>query len=135
MTIAEKKTYLQQYSSILNEIEGYLEERERWRTLATKITPTLSDMPKGGNNESRLVSSVEHIVSIDNRIENKIKDLRSMRENIDRAVSELEDSRYRQVIYNRFILNKRWDIIADTIGYDERWTRRLCEQALAKINL
>lgn len=47
-----KASYLKQYEHLNNQINHLLEEKERHESTAEKITPTLSDMPKGGGDSN-----------------------------------------------------------------------------------
>ncbi len=68
MTSQEKIEYLGRYKAISRRIDRLLEERAEWMARATKITPTLSDMPKGGEQPNKIQFAVEKIVEIENEI-------------------------------------------------------------------
>lgn len=48
LTSWEKKAYLERYQEVDREIDRLCEELSRWRALAIKITPILSQEPAGG---------------------------------------------------------------------------------------
>lgn len=69
LTSQEKKAYLERYKEADREIDRLCEELSRWRALATKITPVLSQEPAGsceGGNQIEL--AVEKIIALEGQI-------------------------------------------------------------------
>ena len=63
MTNQEKKQYLQQYRDLNGCINAEMEELARLRSMASKVTPTISDMPGAGSpSGDRLARAVERII-------------------------------------------------------------------------
>ena len=54
MTSQEKIKYLERYKNIDRQIQAKCDEKSKWMSRATKITPTLSDMPHGGQQENKI---------------------------------------------------------------------------------
>ena len=71
MTNADKKAYLSQYGMLNDRINRWEMEKEKWKDLSQKVSPTYSDMPKGGNGD-RLLDCVEKIIDLESRINQEI---------------------------------------------------------------
>lgn len=63
MTIKDKRAYLRRYQYIDSRVNSLCEEITRWRSLAAKITPVLSDTPKGSGGGNPLQHAVERIIA------------------------------------------------------------------------
>ena len=135
MTAEEKKAYLSQYIILGVRIEAHLEEIARLEAIATKITPTLSDMPKGGGGQSRLESVVSRLVDLEVEVSVAIKEAIKTRERIYGSIEQMQTERYKVCLYMRYILGKTWIEIADKLQCEERWVYRLHRKALEEIEL
>ena len=62
------KDYIEQYESINCHINHLIDERSRWFAMATKTSPTLSDMPKGGEQPNKIQTAIDNIAEIDEEI-------------------------------------------------------------------
>jgi len=67
--------FIQQMQYKQAEIDQLEQELERWKCRATKVTPTYSDMPKGGETSDKIQTAVEEMASIEKKIESKKSDL------------------------------------------------------------
>lgn len=135
MTVSEKKELLAQYWSIELLINEYFYERDRIRTIATKVTPTLSDMPKGNAGGDKIANAVEKLVMLDERLGNDIMSMIETRDRIYDAIDSLEDGRYKAVLFYRYIRRKSWADIECELGYNERYLRKLHNKALEELNI
>jgi hypothetical protein len=73
--MSEKNDYQKRYNAINRKINGLLERRETLWSQATKTTPTLSDMPKGGEQENKIQTAVEKMAEIDGEVNRCIDEL------------------------------------------------------------
>lgn len=55
----EKCRYLNQYRIMHIEIDQITKELQRWQDLATRISPSYSDMPHGGGSDRVQTAAVE----------------------------------------------------------------------------
>ena len=133
MTISEKKKLLEQYRDIEAEIQRQKDEYNRVMTAATRITPILSGMPRGGNGEDRIGSAAERLVDIEKRIADEVRRLCQVRERLLRMVNSVEESRLRLILNLRYIDGMTLLKVADKVNYSYMQTRRLLYQALEKI--
>ena len=72
MTIPEKKAILNKCRELNDSINEELEKLARLKSLAVKVTPTLSLMPKSTNGDDRIQSSCEKIELQERKINRKI---------------------------------------------------------------
>lgn len=133
MTNQEKKQYLNRYQVINKQIDQKCAELAEWRSKATKITPTMSDMPKGNGSENRLESAVEKIMEIEEGINFDIDRLVRIQKEIEQAIRSLDDPTLQLVLQHRYINGEKWERIAVDLGYNYRWTLRLHGKALNKL--
>ena len=92
MTSQEKKAYLERYKEADREIDRLCEELSRWRALATKITPVLSQEPAGsceGGNQIEL--AVEKIIALEGQINAKIDEALIIRQRVEDAIQTVQD--------------------------------------------
>ncbi len=70
------KEYLRQYGQLKREVLRLIDERQRWVDLATRITPTYSDVPVSGQSgDGKIPAAVEKIVEQERKIDAKIAEL------------------------------------------------------------
>ena len=135
MTSQDKKRWLGRYKSIKRRIASKLDERERLRSLETKITPTLSDMPKGGESSNKIEIMTERIDEIEQQISEELQSLANTRAEIEMAIQGVDKETYRELLERRYIAGERWEEISVDMSYDYRWVLRLHGKALSKIEV
>lgn len=136
MTRDEKKEYLRRYMRINREIDRLLAEKERWKDLALKVTPTYSDMPKGSHSGAdRVQNAIEKIDEIERMIDEKIDTLVDLRKEIETILNRIQDSRQKEVLHRRYILGQKWEQIAAQMHIDIRWIYRIHKNALQKLTM
>ena len=126
MTSREKKQILQQFGEIDNYINDLQKELNSWWVRATAVSPVISDLPKGGNSDgTKTERAVEHLVKIEQQINEETDELYKLRYKIISAIKALPDLRERRVLYlayigksenNRYKRLALWQI-ADEMGY------------------
>lgn len=134
MTIERKKEYLSRYLEISREIDELCIELYEWRGKAVKITTVISSMPRANSFGSRMQDSVERITEIEDKISSRIEGLIAAREEIIRAIEQVNDSTLRLLLKYHYIQGFTWEKIADRMHYTSRHVTRLHGQALDLIN-
>ena len=144
MTSREKKQILQQFGEIDNYINDLQEELNLWWVRATAVSPAISDLPKGGNSDgTKTERAVEHLVKIEQQINEETDELYKLRYKIISAIKSLPDLRERRVLYLAYIgksENNRYkrltlEQIADEMGYSLIRIKQLHGTALLHIKL
>ena len=134
MTIQEKKAYLRKYLESDREIDRLQEELIRCRSIATKITPIVTNAP-GGHGGNRLQSAVEKISELENQIAGEIEKWRKLRDEIITAISKIDDYQLRTILAKRYLRGDKWEQIAVDMQYDYRWILRKHNKALQQLTI
>jgi hypothetical protein len=135
MTSQDKKHWLGRYQSIKRQIKSKMDEIERLKSWGTKITPTLSDMPKGGDSSNKIEIMTERIDEIERQMSEELQRLVNTRAEIEIAIQGVDEETYREVLERRYIIGEHWEQIAVNMDYDYRWVLRLHGKALSKIEI
>ena len=108
MTSQEKKAYLERYKEANQEIDRLCEELSRWRALATKITPVLSQESAGGHEgENQIELAVEKIIALEGQINTKINEILKTKQRVEEAIQTVQDGTLKEVL-DRRILGETW---------------------------
>lgn len=133
MTNQEKKRYLMKYKRLSLEIDREIDELAHWEAVATKVTPTYSDLPKGTSTEDRLQTTAEKIIELSAQISRDIARLVNIRETIEDAIRNVQNENHRVLLQYRYIDGLTWEQIADQMHYDRSHVCRLHGKALEEI--
>lgn len=130
MTSQEKKEYLLGYQRINQRVNCLLLEQQRWRELATRVSPNLSGMPRGGGGGGTQ-GAISKIVDLETEINTEIDKLVEKRKEIESVIRAVEDSILRTLLEYRYINGKKWEEIALMMGYDYRYILKIHGKALS----
>ena len=129
MTSQEKKEYLLGYQRINQRVNCLLLEQQRWRELATRVSPNLSGMPGGGKGGGTQ-GAISKIVDLET-INAEIDKLVEKRKEIEGIIRAVEDNILRTLLEYRYINGKKWEEIALMMGYDYRYILKIHGKALS----
>lgn len=129
----EKINYLKQYRSLSMEIDQITKELQRWQDLATRISPSYSDMPHGGGSDKVQTAAVE-VAELTDKLNQKLHQAIMVQENIKKLLESLDDIKLRQLMSYRYINGMRWEEIAVRMDFNYRWVLRLHRKALNQIS-
>lgn len=135
MTSQEKIQWLSRCKDIDRQIQSKCDEKSVWMARATKITPTLSDMPSGGQKENKIESAIEKMEQIDEEINREIDALVGVKAEVKAAISAVPSSTHREVLERRYIRGQKWEQIAVEMNYDYRYTLKLHGLALQEVEV
>lgn len=130
-----KKEYLQQYKYLDKRINRQLEEIQELRSLAEKITPSYSDMPKSHNGQDKIQSAVEKIILLEQELDKLIDKYIDLRREIELKINSIDDKRLQDLLKYRYIDGLTFEAIAIEMNYSYMQICRLHGQALNKIML
>ena len=131
----QKIRYLSRYRRLNERIDRLLEEQSRWREMALKITPTLSQTPGGGESGSPIERPMDKVLEIDEEINREIDELQIVRQEIRAALNQLEDENLKLLMEYRYIDGLTWEQIAVKMNYCWRQVCRKHGQALTQITM
>lgn len=129
----EKCRYLNQYRIMHIEIDQITKELQRWQDLATRISPSYSDMPHGGGSDKVQTATVE-VAELTDKLNQKLHQAIMVQENIKKLLESLDDIKLRQLMFYRYINGMRWEEIAVRMDFNYRWVLRLHRKALNQIS-
>lgn len=130
-----KIRYLSRYRRLNQRIDRLLEEQSRWREMALKITPVLSQTPGGGESGSPIERPMDKVLEIDVEINREIDELQIVRQEIRAALNQLEDESLKLLMEYRYIDGLTWEQIAVKMNYCWRQVCRKHGQALTQITM
>ena len=131
----EKIRWLKSYRGLLAEIERTRREIERWRSIAEKVTPTLSTVRFTVPDGSRIENAVEKIDTLRDSMAAKMDELIGRRIQIEQAIESVEDDRLRRLLRYRYIDGMTFEAIACEMGLSRQWVHRLHHEALKLLPL
>lgn len=129
----EKCRYLNQYRIMHIEIDQITKELQRWQDLATRISPSYSDMPHGGGSDKVQTAAVE-VAELTDKLNQKLHQAIMVQENIKKLLESLDDIKLRQLMSYRYINGMRWEEISVRMDFNYRWVLRLHRKALNQIS-
>lgn len=134
MTYEEKVRWLRRYQESLRREQELAEEVERLRSEATRITPLLSGMPGGPGNGQKLPRAVERIVQAQQELQEQIDHCADVRRKIAVAIAQIANYRDREILRRRYILGQGFEEMAEKMGMDCRWVRRIHKRLVDRMD-
>lgn len=131
----QKIRYLSRYRRINARINRLLEEQGRWREIAMRTTPSMSQAPGGGGSGSPIERPMDKVLEIDAEINREIDELQIVRQEICAALNQLEDENLKLLMEYRYIDGLTWEQIAVKMNYSYMQICRLHGKALRTIML
>ena len=129
------KEYLNRYRELDAAINSLCDELAHWRAIATRITPPNRFEGRDTAPSDKVGQAVAKIIDLENRINAEIDILVDMRDDIREKISAVDDARLRQILVSRYINFKKWEEIAEIMGYEQRYIFKLHGHALQKIQI
>ena len=129
----EKCRYLNQYRIMHIEIDQITKDLQRWQDLATRISPSYSDMPHGGGSDKVQTAAVE-VAELTDKLNQKLHQAIMVQESIKKLLESLDDIKLRQLMFYRYINGMRWEEIAVRMDYDYRYVLKLHGKSLCQIS-
>ncbi len=131
MTKEEKIAWLRGYRTAALEVERLRGEIERWRSLAEKVTPTLSALPASTSaNGTRTETAVEQIAERCAALELALCVMAARCEATEKAIQSVPDERLRLLLRYRYIDGMTLERTADKMGVSVRWMKKLHRKAV-----
>ena len=91
------------------------------------------DVVTGGKKitgEDRIVRAMEY----EKELISELMDLFELKEEARRYINRLDKEVSRTVLFERYLNNNQWNDVADFMGYEERYTKRLHNEALKELS-
>lgn len=133
MTNQDKIAWLRRYQEAGAEQDRLMGEIAQWRSLAEKVSPTLSSLPKGGGGPGRMISAVEHINALEAELADQIVERVTIRREIGQAIDRVQDERLSRLLRLRYIDGMTWEKIAVQMDMTYQWVCKLHGKSLELI--
>lgn len=133
MTNQDKIAWLRRYREAVAEQDRLMGEIAQWRSLAEKVSPTLSGMPAGGGGPGRMIAAVEHINALEAELAEQIVERVSARREIGQAIGRVPDERLARLLRLRYIDGMTWEKIAVQMDMTYQWVCKLHGKSLELI--
>jgi len=115
-------------------LDADIDKRTEIRLLMEKITPTLSDMPRGGSDDDKMCTALIRLEALDSKIENDRKKLDNIIMVNKILIGSLDSYKHREVLMKRYVDMEDWQTIANEMNCSERSIMLLHEQALMALH-
>ena len=130
------KEYLSQAKYLDEQINNKIRQLSILNDMATKVTTTYSDMPRGSNqNISRQDSIVTKIIDFQNEINQEVDALVDLKKEIYEKIQKVSNPEYRTVLERRYLCLETWEQIAVDMSYSIQHIHRLHSSALSEISV
>ena len=131
----DPKQYLRQYLIVIKEIDRKADEIKRLRSLAEKVTQTIStDRVQTSPRGDQLPDAIARIICLEDDIAAQIEQMIIIRTDIDTTINRIDDLRLRILLNYRYIDGMTWEEIAVKMGLSYvHIVHRLHPYALKKI--
>ena len=130
MTNQDKIAWLRRYREAAAEQDRLMAEIARWRSLAERVSPTLSGMPAGGGGPARMIAAVERMDELEAELAEQIVERVATRREIGQASDRVPDERLARLLRLRYIDGYTLEKIAVEMHYCYKQTKRLHWRAL-----
>ena len=93
-------------------LDADIDKRTEIRLLMEKITPTLSDMPRGGGDDDKMCTALIRLEALDVKISDDVHNLTDLLVRNRILIDSLDDYELRMILSLRYINFEYWDKIA-----------------------
>jgi len=125
------KEYLGQAYRLDQRINSKLEQVASLNDLATRVTTTLTGMPKHHNpSGSTMADTVGKIVDLQADINRDIDRLIDLKRNIVSSIRTVGNTEYQTLLEKRFLCFETWEQIAVDMGYSIQHIYRMRDKAI-----
>lgn len=128
------KEYLQQIYIISKKISRLQQLAERLRSEAYSVGSPMGSMSPdkvqtsfSGDKMERMIARMD---KTDRQITSEQKRLKAQSLKIHQQIEAMPDERYRSILFNRYVLCKKWESVAEDVNMDLRYVYRLHGEAL-----
>lgn len=110
------KEELSQYKYARKKVEETLEEYERYKTRAEKVTSIISDMPRGTSNSNKVEDNAVMMADISRKYEKRWFEAEQEKLRIEENIDRVKEP-HRTLLHKRYIEELNFEKIADVMGY------------------
>ena len=138
--------FLKRYMNMSHEISIKCDEIAKLRSLAEKMTQSLSFT--GGGESGFGMGAIkcemedlafhylmpEEYAALEKQIDSEVEELMSVRAEIESVVGEIRNPLYKMIIWRKYIIGERFEVIADKESYTFQYIKNAHSQALKVVD-
>ncbi len=126
------KEYLQQIEKLNIQIKHRQEQRAELLTRATRIgaNDLSRDRISSNGSNDRIAKYIERYIDMGDEVEERILHLLEVKDQIITQIDGLDKPAYSEILYQRYVLMRKWDDIPEVMHYSITQVYRLHGQAL-----
>ena len=125
------KEYLQRAWQIDKRIQDKMNQAERLKEMATKVTTTLSGMPGSASHDNhKMDGAIATMMDMAKEIETETERLLRVKTESMQTIWAVEDTTCRTLLELRYISFLPWEDIANDMDVSKRWVLQLHTKAL-----
>lgn len=124
------KAWLKRGWQLDREINSLLRTKEETRAWLMSVTASYSGEPVNGTRDPH---RYDRLAELDEKIDQRIDQLVAVKKEIVDAIAQVEDSRYRTLLTERYMEFRTWEQIAVDMNYTWRRVMQLHGEALNSI--
>lgn len=125
------KEELLQYKYAKERVEETLEEYQKYKDRAEKMTSIISDMPRGSNNSDKVADNAVKMADIFLQYEERWLEAENKKLEIEQNLDKVEEP-YRTLLHKKYIQGKTLEEIATQMSYSFDRVRHMHGEALFK---
>ena len=127
--------YLRQIKRLDNLIHSKMEEVERLRCMAAKVTASSDgERVKSSGSQQKMADTVDKILDLQEEIKEDIDRFVTMKRNVMQVIDCMENADYINLLYCRYFQYMTWEAIACRMGYTYKWVCTLHGRALNQMD-
>lgn len=112
------KEFFQKIPQIDRKIDAKVEQLERLKALATKVTPTMcSDSGKPSGTSRTMENAVDKIIDLQNELNADIDRFVDMKRKANEILRQMQSEKQRRCLEYRYLLGKTFEAIAFEMDY------------------
>lgn len=111
-------------------IQAKVDEQARYRELATRTTPSMSDMPGSGGDQNKIEYCITRICELEQEINKEIDLLIECRKVAMIILNKVGDARYKDIIVLRYLSGYTWEMVGYRMNYERTHLWRIHGYAL-----
>lgn len=123
------KEELNQYKYARKRVDEALEEYEKYKTRAEKMTSIITGMPNGTKGSDKVADNATMMADLSREYEKRWMVAERHKLEIEDRINSIEEP-YRTILYKRYIEEKGFEEIAVEMSYSYDWTTHLHGEAL-----
>lgn len=125
------KEFFRQLRNLDKQIDAKFEQLERLKSLATRVTATMSEVSSRPSGVSRsMETATDKIIALQNELNAEIDRLVDLKRDANAIIGQISDEKSRICLESRYLVGKTWEAIAVDLGMTYQGVCKLHGRAL-----